>query len=112
MMIKERINRMKSSSEISGLQSIKSMHGSSKRSIPRVQSSAYLDLYMLMKNKDRLEKEIYILDKRKKDAQKRLDEINKDMDELSKVKTEKKEEILQESKKPLGKKWNSMPLKY
>lgn len=103
---------MKSSSEIGGLQSIRSMHGSGKRSIPLVQSSAYLDLYMLKKKKDRLEKEIYILDKRKKDAQKRLDEINKDMDELREAKTEKKEEILQESKKPLGKNWKSMSLKY
>ena len=76
---------MKSISEISGLRSIKSMHSSGKRSIPRVQSSTYLDLYMLRKEKDRLEKEIYILDKRKKDILKKLDEVNKEMDKLQKV---------------------------
>lgn len=76
---------MKSVSEISGLRSIKSMHSSGKRSIPRVQSSTYLDLYMLRKEKDRLEKEIYILDKRKKDILKKLDEVNKEMDKLQKV---------------------------
>lgn len=103
---------MKSSSEIGGLQSIRGMHDSSKRSIPLAQSSAYLDLYMLKKKKDRLEKEIYILDKRKKDAQKRLDETNKDMDELREAKAEKKEEILRESQKPSGKNWKSMSLKY
>ena len=52
---------MKGVSEISGLQSIKSMHSGGKRSIPRAQSSAYLDLYMLRKEKDRLEKDIYCL---------------------------------------------------
>ena len=61
------------------------MHSSGKRSIPRVQSSTYLDLYMLRKEKDRLEKEIYILDKRKKDILKKLDEVNKEMDKLQKV---------------------------
>ena len=76
---------MKGVSEISGLRSIKSMHSSGKRSIPRVQSSTYLDLYMLRKEKDRLEKEIYILDKRKKDILKKLDEVNKEMDKLQKV---------------------------
>jgi len=76
---------MKSVSEISGLRSIKSMHSSGKRSIPRVQSSTYLDLYMLRKEKDRLEKEIYILDKRKKDILKKLDEVNKETDKLQKV---------------------------
>ena len=76
---------MKSVSEISGLRSIKSMHSSGKRSIPRVQSSTYLDLYMLRKEKDRLEKEIYILDKRKKDILKKLDEVNKEMNKLQKV---------------------------
>ena len=76
---------MKSISEISGLRSIKSMHSSGKRSIPRVQSSTYLDLYILRKEKDRLEKEIYILDKRKKDILKKLDEVNKETDKLQKV---------------------------
>ena len=76
---------MKSISEISGLRSIKSMHSSGKRFIPRVQSSTYLDLYILRKEKDRLEKEIYILDKRKKDILKKLDEVNKETDKLQKV---------------------------
>ena len=88
---------MKGVSEISGLRSIKSMHSSSKRSIPRVQSSAYLDLYMLRKEKDRLEKEIYILDKRKKDIQKKLDEINKEMEKLQKAEPGRKESVAKES---------------
>ena len=105
---------MKGVSEISGLRSIKSMHSSSKRSIPRVQSSAYLDLYMLRKEKDRLEKEIYILDKRKNETQKRLDDVNKGMEKLQKAETGKKERPTNEFEKPAdaGKEWKTMSLKY
>jgi len=103
---------MKGVSEISGLRSIKSMHSSNKRSIPRVQSSAYLDLYMLRKEKDRLEKEIYILDKRKNETQKRLDDVNKGMEELQKAKTGRKERPTNEFEKPAGKEWKTMSLNY
>lgn len=103
---------MKGASEISGLQSIKSMHTAGKRSIPRTQSSAYLDLYMLRKEKDRLEKEIYILDKRKKNAQKKLGGISKQMDKLQKAETEGKQTVLQKFKKAPGKDWKKMSLGY
>lgn len=103
---------MKGVSEISGLRSIKSMHSSGKRSIPRVQSSAYLDLYMLRKEKDRLEKEIYILDKRKNEIQKRLDDVNKEMEKLQKAETERKEYVSQGVKKPSEKEFKMLPLKY
>jgi len=105
---------MKSVSEIGGLRSIKSMHSSNKRSIPRMQSSAYLDLYMLRKEKDRLEKEIYILDKRKNETQKILDDVNKEMEKLQKAEPAKKERAANEFEKPAdaGKDWKTMPLKY
>ena len=103
---------MKGVSEMSGLRSIKSMHSSNKRSIPRVQNSAYLDLYMLRKEKDRLEKDIYILDKRKIGTQKKLDDVNKQMDKLLKTEPERKEKLSQEVKKPRGKDWKTMSLKY
>lgn len=103
---------MKGVSEISGLRSIKSMHSSSKRSIPRVQSSAYLDLYMLRKEKDRLEKEIYILDKRKKDIQKKLDDVNGQMDKLQKAEAGRKESVAKKFEKPSEKEWKTMSLKY
>ena len=103
---------MKGVSEISGLRSIKGMHSSSKRSIPRVQSSTYLDLYVLRKEKDRLEKDIYILDKRKGESQKKLDHVNKQMDKLLKAEPEEKEKPSQEVKKSSGKDWKTMNLKY
>jgi len=103
---------MKGVSEISGLRSIKSMHASGKRSVPRVQSSAYLDLYMLRKEKDRLEKDMFVLDKRKNDIQKKLDDVNKQMDKLQKSATEVKEKYSQEVKRPSGKELKTMSLEY
>ena len=52
-------------SDVSGLRNIRSMHSTGKRSIPRAASSAYLDLYMLRKENERLEKEDAILRKAK-----------------------------------------------
>lgn len=98
--------------ELSGLREIKSMHSSKKRSIPRVQSSAYLDLYMLRKEKDRLEKEIYILDKRKKSLQKRMDEIDAEMKKLQEAEAKRREANPEEFKKFQTKEWKTMALKY
>ena len=98
--------------ELSGLREIKSMHSSKKRSIPRVQSSAYLDLYMLRKEKDRVEKEIYILDKRKKSLQKRMDEINAEMKKLEEAEAKRREANPEEFKKFQAKEWKTMALKY
>jgi predicted nucleic acid-binding Zn-ribbon protein len=103
---------VRGATEISGLREIRTMHSSKRRSIPRVQSSAYLDLYMLRKEKDRIEKEVYILDKRKKGMQKRLDEINTEMDKLEKAEAMKREAIPEGFKKSSGKDWKKMPLKY
>lgn len=88
------------------------MHGSGKRSIPRVQGSAYLDLYMFRKEKDRLEKEIRTLDTRKKNIQKKLDEINKEMDKLQKVEEKGKDVVVKGSGKSSGKEWKKMALSY
>jgi predicted nucleic acid-binding Zn-ribbon protein len=105
--------------ELSGLREIRTIHSTKKRSIPRVQSSAYLDLYMLKKEKDRLEKEIYILDKRKKSMQKRQDEIDLEMKKLEEAEARGRQanpEVFKKNpevfKKPSGKDWKTMPLKY
>jgi len=69
---------------------------------------------MLRKEKDRLEKEIYILDKRKNETQKRLDDVNKEMEKLQKAEPERKESAANEFEKPAdaGKEWKTMSLKY
>jgi len=103
---------LKGVTEVTGLRDIRTMHSSKKRSIPRAQSSAYLDLYMLRKEKDRLEKEVYNLDKRKKNIQKRIDEINAEMDKLEKEETLKRQDRPKKLKKPSEKGWKTMPLKY
>ena len=89
------------------------MHSTGKRSIPRLESSAYLDLYMLKKEKDRLEKEIYILEKRKKSMQKRLDEIDAEMSNLQEAEAARRQTTsVKEFKKPSEKSWKTMALKY
>jgi predicted nucleic acid-binding Zn-ribbon protein len=67
---------------------------------------------MLRKEKDRLEKEIYILDKRKKDVQKKLDDVNEQMDRLQKAEAGRKERATNEFEKPAGKEWKTMSLEY
>lgn len=98
--------------ELSGLRNIKTMLSSKKRSIPRVQSSAFLDLFILRKEKDRLEKEVYLLEKRKKGIKKRIEEINAEMDKLEKAEAKRRLENPNEFKKPSIKNWKTMSLKY
>lgn len=103
-------------SDISGLRKIRTMHSASKRSIPRVASSAYLDLYMLRKEEERLEKEDAILEKRKAAIQKRLEDINKEIEMLKAL--EEKEKGRQADRKEVTeeesqeKRWKKMSLSY
>jgi len=68
--------------------SLKGIHGAGttqsrkKRSIPRVQNSTYLDLYMLDKEKERLLKEDRKLSMRKDGIRKRLEEIELEMSRI------------------------------
>ena len=80
---------MKGIQQVTGVREIRSMHSAGARSIPKVQRSAYLDLYMHRREKDRLEKEIFVLDKRRNTAKRLLDSINK---RIEKLQTETHEE--------------------
>jgi len=106
----------RSSSDIGGLRNVKSMHSTGKRSIPRVASSAYLDLYMLRKEKERLEKEDAILEKRKAGIRKRLEDIEKEMGVLEKMdrqgkgQQDKNREVKKEE--PQEMKWKKIALSY
>ena len=103
-------------SDISGLRNMRSMHSTGQRSIPRVASNAYLDLYMLRKENERLEKEEAILEKRKAVIQKRLEDIKKEMELLEKLDQQGKErqdknrEV--EKEEPQEKKWKKIGLSY
>lgn len=73
---------MRGVTDVSGLRDIRSMRTTGQRSIPRRQGSAYLELYMLRVEKERLEKEAALLGKRSQGLQKRLAEIQKQMGSL------------------------------
>ena len=76
----------RNTSDLRGLRNIRSMRSSGKNSIPKNQSSAYLDLYMLNIEKRRLLKEDENLSTRKDTIRKRLEEIKLQMDSLQEVK--------------------------
>lgn len=75
---------MKGLSRILGARDIKSTHSVGARSIPKVQRSSYLELYMLRREKDRLEKEILALDKQMGRARKQLTSVDKRIEQLQK----------------------------
>ena len=73
---------MKDVNSLKGIHGVGTMKSRKKRSIPRVQSSTYLDLYMLDKEKERLLKEDRRLSMRKDDIRKRLEEIEHEMNKI------------------------------
>ena len=73
---------MKGILHVTGSKEIKSMHSVGARSIPKAQRSAYLELYMHRREKDRLEKEIFVLDKRRNTAKRLLGSIDKRIEKL------------------------------
>ena len=75
---------MKGILQVPGVRDIKSIHSVGARSIPKVQRSGYLELYMLRREKDRLEKEIFALDKRRNTAKRQLDSVSKRIVKLQK----------------------------
>jgi len=88
----------------SSTKNIKSLRSIGARSIPKSQRSSYLELYTLGTEKDRLEKEIFALDKRRDTTKKQLDSISKRMGELQK-------EVYQEQKIKTYKNVPTKPLK-
>ena len=64
---------MKGIMQTQGIEDIKSIHSIGARSIPKVQRSSHLDLYVFEREKDRLEKEVFGLNKRTRRAKRQLD---------------------------------------
>lgn len=75
---------MKGMLQILGVRDVKNMHSVDARSIPKVQRSSYLTLYMLRLEKDRLEKEVFMLNKRRSALDMQLDNIRKRIERLQK----------------------------
>ena len=102
---------MKSMSQLQTVSDIRGMHSIGARSIPKAMRSSYLELYVLDREKARLDREIFGLDKRRKSAYMRLDSITQRM-KLSKKEVEEVTDATAErsvtSRKPLKK----MSIKY
>lgn len=75
---------MKGLTEIKGLRGIRTLGGSGRRGIPRMQSSVYLDMFVLRKEKERLEKEIFIFEKKVREDQDKLNDLLKKIGRLEK----------------------------
>ena len=116
---------MRDVDSLKGLHAVRTMQSSKKRSIPRIQSSAYLDLFMLQKEKDRLIKENERLLMKMEQTNKRLVEIDIDINKLqeteittTQAKTDtgfKKYDFTQSTQKQGEKKkkeWKKMSLNY
>ena len=69
---------------ITGIEEIKSMKTTGSRSMPPNMSEPYINLYMLSKEKERLEKERIRLDTRIEWVVRRLKEIEKEIERLEK----------------------------
>jgi len=104
---------------ISGLRNIRSMRSTGKRSIPKNQSSTYLDLYMLNKEKERLMTEDERISRRKDTIRKRLEEMELEVNRLLEAEANTKAiENVRSSgdtftqKDEVKKDWKKMPLNY
>lgn len=70
---------MKSVTQLKSLGDIRTTISTHARSTPRQQGSTYLEVYLLDKEKQRLETELAMLTKRQKRIERRLDEIGESM---------------------------------
>jgi hypothetical protein len=73
---------MRDVNSLPGLHAARTMFSAKKRSIPRVQSSVYLDLFMLGKEKERLLKEDERQCRVRETNKKRLEEIGLEINKL------------------------------
>ena len=73
---------MKGIQRVVSVRDVKSIHSIGGSSVPKAQRSAYLELYVSGREKDRLEKEIFVLNKRMSTAQKLLNSVYKRIEKL------------------------------
>lgn len=102
--------------DITGLRGIRSHRTIGRSSIPRIQSSAHLVLYMLGKERERLEKESALLENRRQAIGKRLSDIQRQMEGLEQSAQAERlsngGEKVAEPNGPAKKKWKKFPLNY
>jgi hypothetical protein len=94
-----------------GMYGVKTMGSSKKSAISRVKSSTYLDLYMMEKEKERLEKESLRLDIRHNQVKSRLKEIAEYRETVSGDKVKRASVPLAEEEAP-PKVWKKVSMQY
>lgn len=77
-------SKRRSFRDIRGVTDIKSARSIGARSMPKTQTSSYLDLYVIIREKEMLAKELSALEKRKKAIENRLTLLSKRIKDLQK----------------------------
>lgn len=110
---------MRDVNSLKGLHGLRTMHSAKKRCMPRVRSSAYLDVYMLSKEKERLLKESERLALRNTIIKKRLEEIDLEVSRLQEAEASVKVSTSSSfskractQKNGVKKEWKKMALNY
>ena len=75
---------MKTIQQLPSLSDIKSVRSVGATSIPKIKRPGHLELYVLGREKDRLEKELAALNKRRNTVQKNLTAVNEQIKKLQK----------------------------
>lgn len=115
-----REHRKRGVSDISGLHAMRTLHSTGRRSIPRgYQSSAFIDLYMMTKEKERLEKETSVIGRRNRVIERRIGEIEKETQKLREMEAGKLAEGARAIRKSIPyleghapREWKRMALRY
>jgi len=109
---------MRDVNNLPGIHAVRTMFSAKKRSMPKVQSSGYLDLFMLNKEKDRLLKESERLAMRDAIVKKRLEEIDQEINKLQETEVVQGRSSVGFSGRPftqkdgVKKEWKKMALNY
>lgn len=99
----------------SGLSDIKTTQGAKVRAMPKRQGANYLDLYVLTKEKARLEEEKSVVDKRKEQLESNIKELEREIETLTKTLSQQDGQTVSPErvkKKAPQKEWKTMPLEY
>ncbi len=93
----------------SGLLDISTPQKARLRSIPKTHRSSYLDLYMLEMDREKVEKELALLEKRKESNERRLGEIERQIKLLESSQKESPDAAEPKNEK---KRWTTMKMPY
>ena len=97
-----------------GMEKVRTMKSQGGRSVPRSQSNGYLDLYVLHKEKERLDQELAMILKRGETTANRLEEVRARIEALEKANNNRGHEKISEAapSRPPRKDWKVMSVNY